>query len=128
MPARRGQIYCQRCLAPNPVERDLCGQCGTRLMLVVEPAAHRYEDDAVGGGYEEHLLERVTVLEHHLTRFAEKLEKTLDLLLRQARSSSVASGVRIGGRVCCTIVPVRFTLRQLRSSRQSVEFPLYSGL
>lgn len=85
MPVKRGQIYCQRCLTANPVERDLCGQCGTRLMLVVEPAAHRFEEDTVG--YEEHLLERVTVLEHHLTRFAEKLEKTLDLLLRQARST-----------------------------------------
>ena len=87
MPVRRGQIFCQRCLAANPVERDLCERCGTRLMLVVEPAAHRFEDDSGACDYEEHLLERVTVLEHHLTRFAEKLEKTLDLLLRQARSS-----------------------------------------
>lgn len=88
MSIRRGQIVCQRCLASNPLERELCERCGTRLMLLVETASHRFEDEAAtGGGYEEHLLERVTGLEHHLTRFAEKLEKTLDLLLRQARSA-----------------------------------------
>jgi tetratricopeptide (TPR) repeat protein len=57
-------------------------------MLVVEPISQRFEESAARGfDYEEHLLERVTILENHMSRFAEKLEKTLDLLLRQARSS-----------------------------------------
>ncbi len=88
MSVKRGQIYCQRCLAANPVEKENCERCGTRLMLVVEPASQRFEDESVAEyDYEQHLLERITVLESHLTRFAEKLEKTLDLLLRQAHSS-----------------------------------------
>ena len=85
MPVGRGQIYCQRCRAANPVERDLCGQCGTRLMLVVEPAAYRFEDDT--GGHEEHLLERVTALEGSLARITEKLAQAVEFLTRNARTS-----------------------------------------
>lgn len=56
-------------------------------MLVVETNAARYEEESAAENYEEHLLERVSSLENHLARFAEKLERTLDLLGRQARSS-----------------------------------------
>ena len=41
------QIRCQRCRAVNPLGEELCGQCGTRLMLVVEPSALRFEEDAL---------------------------------------------------------------------------------
>ena len=84
-----GRIYCQRCLVANSVEQELCTRCGTRLMLVVEPSILRYEEDAAASGdaYEEHLLERVSVLENQLARLAEKLEQSVELLLRQTRSS-----------------------------------------
>src|SRR5688500_2302717 len=66
----------------------MCTRCGTRLMLVVEPSTLRYEEDAATGvDYEEHLLERVSVLENQLARLAEKLEQSVELLLRQTRSS-----------------------------------------
>ncbi|HYE66851.1 MAG TPA: tetratricopeptide repeat protein, partial [Pyrinomonadaceae bacterium] len=80
-------FYCQRCLAANPFGQEHCGRCGTRLMLVVEPPAARYEDDGLTASDEEHLLERVSVLENRLTRMTERLEQVLDLLLRQARNS-----------------------------------------
>jgi tetratricopeptide (TPR) repeat protein len=79
--------YCQKCLAANPLGQELCGRCGTRLMLVVEPPAARYEDGGLVASHEEHLLERVSALENRLSRLTEKLEKTLDLLLRQAKNS-----------------------------------------
>lgn len=84
-----GRIYCQRCLVANSVEQELCTRCGTRLMLVVEPSTLRFEDDSAASGdaYEEHLLERVSVLENQLARLAEKLEQSVELLLRQTRSS-----------------------------------------
>jgi Flp pilus assembly protein TadD len=66
----------------------MCTRCGTRLMLVVEPSTLRFEEDsATGVDYEEHLLERVSVLENQLARLAEKLEQSVELLLRQTRSS-----------------------------------------
>jgi tetratricopeptide (TPR) repeat protein len=87
MSKRIGRVYCQRCLTDNPVGQDLCSRCGTRLMLVVEPTAARFEDEGVaGGGLEEHLLERVSALENHLLRLAERLGQVVELLLRQTRS------------------------------------------
>jgi tetratricopeptide (TPR) repeat protein len=56
-------------------------------MLVVEPPTMRYESDAGAVSYEEHLLERVSALENRLLRMTDRLEQTLDLLLKQARNS-----------------------------------------
>lgn len=79
--------YCQKCLAANPLGQELCGRCGTRLMLVVEPPAARYEENGLVATHEEHLLERVSALENRLSRLTDKLEQTLDLMLRQAKNS-----------------------------------------
>jgi tetratricopeptide (TPR) repeat protein len=82
----RGKIYCQRCKSANRLDEDLCGQCGTRLMLMVEPSSARFEDRSVAGGMEEHLLERVTAIENHISRVIDKLEKMAELMLKQSRS------------------------------------------
>jgi tetratricopeptide (TPR) repeat protein len=79
--------YCQKCLAANPFGQELCTRCGTRLMLIVEPPAGRFESDMMGAGPEEHLLERVSALENRLMRITDRLEQSLNLLLRQARNS-----------------------------------------
>jgi tetratricopeptide (TPR) repeat protein len=79
--------YCQKCLAGNPLGTEFCARCGTRLMIVVEPAAARYETGESGAANEEHLLERISALENRIARLSEKLERGLDLLLRQAQNS-----------------------------------------
>ena len=79
--------YCQKCLAANPLGQDFCTRCGTRLMIVVEPAGARYESTESGPSSEEHLLERISALENRLGRLTEKLERGLDLLLRQAQNA-----------------------------------------
>ncbi|MCA1613997.1 MAG: hypothetical protein LC800_07575 [Acidobacteria bacterium] len=90
MPREFEQIRCQRCRAPNPFGQELCDQCGTRLMLVVEPSSLRFEEETMAGAESGGLLaERVSVLENNLTRFAEKLERTLDLMLKQVQSAHV---------------------------------------
>src|SRR4028119_638897 len=80
------EIRCQRCRAANPLGEELCGRCGTRLMLVVEPSTLRFEEE-VGGGAQgaEQLMERVSLLENNLLRFAERLEKGFELLLKQSQ-------------------------------------------
>src|SRR5215213_3107206 len=83
----RGKIYCQRCKSPNELGEDSCGQCGTRLMLLVEPSGARFESRGTGGGMEEHLLERVTANETHISRVIDKLEKMAELMLKQSRSA-----------------------------------------
>jgi tetratricopeptide (TPR) repeat protein len=85
--------YCQKCLAANPLGEDFCFRCGTRLMIVVEPAAMRYDNAESGGAAEEHLLERISVLENRQARLTERLERALDLLLRQAQNSYLDRGL-----------------------------------
>lgn len=58
-------------------------------MIVVEPAAMRYDNLETGVTVDEHLLERVSVLENRLGRLADRMERALDLLLRQAQNSYV---------------------------------------
>jgi len=79
--------YCQKCLAANPLGQEFCARCGTRLMIIVEPPAARYEGAESAASNEEHLLERISALENSLGRLTEKLERGLDLLLRQAQNA-----------------------------------------
>lgn len=79
--------YCQKCLAANALGQDFCTRCGTRLMIIVEPPAARYEILETGPSGEEHLLERISALENRMARMTERLERGLDLLLRQAQNS-----------------------------------------
>src|SRR5258705_6553986 len=78
--------FCQKCRAANPLGQEFCLRCGTTLMLVVEPPSVRV------GAFdttpnEEHLLERLTILENTLARLAERLEQGLNLLLRQSETA-----------------------------------------
>jgi tetratricopeptide (TPR) repeat protein len=87
MANRLSKIFCQRCMAPNELGQELCGRCGTRLMIVVEPTASRFEGGDVSGGMEEHLLERITVIENSLSRLVDKLGQLADLMLRHSRTA-----------------------------------------
>jgi len=79
--------YCQKCVAPNPLGQDFCIRCGTRLMIVVEPSSARFEVGDQAVSTDEHLLERISIVENRLTKLTERLERSLDLLLRQAQNS-----------------------------------------
>src|SRR5262252_2280866 len=78
--------FCQKCRAANPMGQELCLRCGTRLMLIVHPPSARV-DVADTTPHEEHLLERLTLLENTLARLAERLEQGLKLLLRQSETA-----------------------------------------
>ena len=79
--------YCQKCLAANPLGREFCTRCGTRLMIVVEPSSARFEAAPSSLSTDEHLLERISAAETRVARLAERLEKSLDLLLRYAQNA-----------------------------------------
>src|SRR5258708_632512 len=78
--------FCQKCRAANPLGQEFCLRCGTRLMLVVQPPSMRV-GLAETTPNEEHLLERLTILENTVARLAERLEQGLKLLLRQSETS-----------------------------------------
>src|SRR6266850_6279609 len=79
--------YCQKCLAANPLGQDFCSRCGTRLMIVVDPPGARFDVGDANISTDEHLLERISALENKNSRLTERLERGLDLLLRQAQNS-----------------------------------------
>jgi tetratricopeptide (TPR) repeat protein len=56
-------------------------------MLVIEPPAARFEAEDTAPVRGEHLLERVSALENRLSRLTDKLQQTLDLMLKQAQNS-----------------------------------------
>lgn len=79
--------YCQKCLAGNPLGQEFCSRCGTRLMIVVEPSSSRFEAGTATLSTDEHLLERISAAENRTARLAERLERSLDLLLRYAQNA-----------------------------------------
>lgn len=79
--------YCQKCLAANPLGQEFCARCGTRLMIVVEPNSSRFETGPATVSTDEHLLERISAAENRVARLAERLERSLDLLLRYAQNA-----------------------------------------
>ena len=79
--------YCQKCLAANPLGQEFCARCGTRLMIIVEPSSLRFEAGTTGLSTDEHLLERISAAENRVSRLAERLERSLDLLLRYAQNA-----------------------------------------
>ncbi|HEX3558612.1 MAG TPA: tetratricopeptide repeat protein [Pyrinomonadaceae bacterium] len=87
MANRLSKIFCQRCMAANELGQEHCARCGTRLMLVVEPSASRFEDGDVSGGMEEHILERITLIENNLSRLVDKLGQMADTFLRHTRTA-----------------------------------------
>jgi hypothetical protein len=78
--------FCQKCRAANPLGQEFCQRCGTRLMLVVQPPSVRVDVPSTTP-HEEHVLERMTMLENTLARLAERLEQALKLLLRQSETA-----------------------------------------
>ncbi|HEX7528854.1 MAG TPA: tetratricopeptide repeat protein, partial [Thermoanaerobaculia bacterium] len=85
-------MICQVCGAPNELEREYCVKCQSKL-LVVSGAPEAYEEEIPqeeGVSMDEHLLERVSVLEEIVKRSAETLKMLLDALNRQEKNGFVA--------------------------------------
>lgn len=56
-------------------------------MIVVEPTAARYQGSDAALSTDEHLLERISSAENRIAKLTERLERSLDLLLRQAQNA-----------------------------------------
>lgn len=78
--------YCQNCRAANTVGETNCRRCGTRLLLVVFPQSLKYDTNYVPSFYEDHLLERVSILELRLAQVSEQLAMAYEFISREAKS------------------------------------------
>ncbi len=76
--------YCQKCRAANQPGEAHCNSCGTRLMIVVFPPAIRHDESIVPSYYEDHLLERVSLLELHLAQMTEHIKTTYEFVRLEA--------------------------------------------
>ena len=81
--------YCQNCTTWNPGNREVCRKCGTRLLIVT--GDHSWDDDEEAvveteEDLDEHLLERITVLEESLKRVETYLETVSEQLGKLERS------------------------------------------
>ncbi len=56
-------------------------------MIIVEPSSARFETGQSSLSTDEHLLERISAAENRVARLAERLERSLDLLLRYAQNA-----------------------------------------
>jgi Flp pilus assembly protein TadD len=78
--------YCQKCRAANEPGSVSCRECGTRLMIVVFPPSIRHDEGVVPSYYEDHLLERVSLLELRLAQVTEQLKLAYEFISREAKS------------------------------------------
>ena len=63
-----------------------CLRCGTRLLLVVFPQSLKYDTNYVPSFYEDHLLERVSLLELRLAQLTDQLAMAYEFISREAKS------------------------------------------
>ena len=78
--------YCQKCRAANETGEGNCWRCGTRLMLMVFPPSLRHEESLPPSFYEDHLLERVSLLELHLSQVMEQLKLAYEFMQRETKT------------------------------------------
>lgn len=78
-------MLCQACSSENPLDAELCGRCGHKLLIV---SGDYTEDDQEAfdtrpteqGSLDEHLLERISILEEVLRRTTDSMRQSLGSL------------------------------------------------
>jgi Tfp pilus assembly protein PilF len=81
----RTPVYCQNCRSQNSLRDTHCQNCGTRLLLVVFPQSLQYDTNHVPSFYEDHLLERVSLLELRLVQMSESLRIAMEIIREQGK-------------------------------------------
>lgn len=81
----RTPVYCQNCRTQNSLKETHCQNCGTRLLLVVFPQSLQYDTNHVPSFYEDHLLERVSLLELRLVQMSESLRIAMEIIREQGK-------------------------------------------
>lgn len=86
-------MYCQACGATNPDEQEFCRRCHHKLLVVSGAPGQRDEllsDLEEEFSFEEHLLERISILEEAVKRSTETLEHLLGVVQKQEENLAMA--------------------------------------
>jgi len=82
-------VLCQGCGAPNPADRELCSRCHQKLLVLsgaVDDADELAGEREADFSLDEHLLERVSILEEAVKRTAETLGRLLAAVQKQEKN------------------------------------------
>jgi tetratricopeptide (TPR) repeat protein len=86
-------MICQVCNAHNPDDDEFCSRCGHKLLVVSGALSAEVEpeevDDEEAFSLDEHLLERISVLEEAVKRTAETVRGLLTAVRKQEQTSLV---------------------------------------
>lgn len=87
-------VLCQACGTPNPADRDFCGRCHQKLLVLSGPTGEDGEefgrDRDADFSLDEHLLERVSILEEAVKRTAETVTRLVEALHKQEKNLLVS--------------------------------------
>lgn len=85
-------IFCQACGAPNSDEREYCARCHQKLLVLsgafTPDEDEEFEEDSPeeNFSFDEHLLERISILEEAVKRTAETLRQLFGAFHKQEQS------------------------------------------
>lgn len=77
--------YCQKCRSANEPGAASCLRCGTPLMIIVQPPGMRHDQFTPTSAYEDHLLERISLLEMRLKQLSDNFSLTLQVIGEQSQ-------------------------------------------
>ena len=94
-PAEPGVLYCQVCGSSNSEEDESCRRCGQLLLVVSGPYTEEdqeaFEADPESQfSFDEHLLERISILEEALRRTAAGVRQALSTVYKLEQQTLVA--------------------------------------
>ena len=96
MPTAEGlpSVFCQVCGAGNSSDREFCARCHQKLMVISGAAGGESEqfDSERGADFslDEHLLERISILEEAVKRTAETAQKLVAAVQKQEKNLLVS--------------------------------------
>ncbi len=84
-------IFCQHCSAENAIDESSCSRCGKKLLVISTQGreGRTVSQNREGGTLEEHLVERVSLLEEALRATVGGLQRSVVALRRLERANLV---------------------------------------
>jgi len=78
-------VHCQKCTTRNPLNREFCWKCGSRLLVSSGTTAF----DGSIPFLEEHVLERISTLEYSITMLTKRVDGLMETIERVAASNFI---------------------------------------
>jgi tetratricopeptide (TPR) repeat protein len=78
-------IHCQNCTTRNPLSREFCWKCGSKLLV----ASGLTPFDSPMAFMDEHVLERISAIEYSLNALTKRIDSLMDTIERVAASNFI---------------------------------------